>query len=536
MQQPRQLDPNALLAAIIDSSDDAIVSKDLNGIVMSWNAAAERMFGYKAEEIIGQSILMIIPDDRRAEEDFVLGRVRSGKSVDHFETVRRRKDGTLLDISLTVSPVRDSSGTIIGASKIARDITERKRLAEAEHAQLLRERMFQTEANRMKDQFLATLSHELRTPLNAIIGWAEMLLAGQLNQQETELALRTIDRNARTQVQLVDDLLDVSRITSGKMRMQIIQVNLVDTAKAAIDVMRPAAAAKKIKLAGEFERPELFVQGDPDRLQQVAWNLLSNAIKFTAPRGQVTVKVKTDEDDNACFIVEDTGAGIPERFLPHVFDRFRQADGSLTRSHGGLGLGLAIVRHIVELHGGTVAVASPGENKGSTFTVILPGAASRRQRGGLLRQQASTEERLEGVRILVADDQEDERQLLTLILSRQGAEVRSVSSAAEALSLFKEWRPDVLISDIAMPGEDGYSLISKIRKQEDIAAADVPAIAVTAHARVEDRQLALDAGFDDHIGKPFDRMTLLNAVASAAELASGVRRRTRISPAGGTRV
>jgi PAS domain S-box-containing protein len=529
----KRLSPEQHLAAIINSSDDAIVSKDLNGIVMSWNPAAERMFGWKADEIIGKSILTIIPKDRYPEEEAVLSRVRQGLGVDHFETVRQRKDGSLIDISLTVSPVRDDDGTIIGASKVARDITVRKRLAEAEHQQLVRERTFQTEANRIKDEFLATLSHELRTPLNAIIGWTELLLGGNLNDQEKELGLKTIDRNARAQVQLVDDLLDVSRITTGKMRLQIISVDLVEIAKAALDIVRPAAAAKKIKLASEFSRPEIIVQADPDRLQQVAWNLLSNAIKFTPARGQVTLKVQVDEEGNALFIVEDTGMGIPERFLPHVFDRFKQVDGSLTRSHGGLGLGLAIVRHIVELHGGTVSVNSGGENGGTTFIVTLPGLSARRQPNGFARPEMSGEQSLEGLRILVVDDQSDERELLKIILMREGADIQTVGSVEEGLKTLASWRPQVLISDISMPLEDGYSFIKRVRGLDDRVSAAVPAIALTARARIEDKQRALDAGFDYHVGKPFDRARLIAAVGAAAELALGARRTKSLSPARG---
>jgi CheY-like chemotaxis protein len=396
--------------------------------------------------------------------------------------------------------------------------------------------MFQAEANRIKDQFLATLSHELRTPLNAIIGWAEMLLAGHLNEQERELGLKTIDRNARAQVQLVDDLLDVSRITSGKMRLQIVPVDLVEIAKAALDVVRPAATAKKIRLLSEFSKPEVIVQADPDRMQQVAWNLLSNAIKFTPARGQVTVKVFADEEGNASMVVEDSGMGIAERFLPHVFDRFRQGDGSLTRSHGGLGLGLAIVRHIVELHGGVASVSSAGENRGSTFTVLLPGTNSKRQANGFARPEATGESNLEGVRILVVDDQADERDLLRMILTREGADVETVGSAAEALAVLPEWRPEILISDIAMPTEDGYSLVKRVRSLEDRMIAAIPAIALTAHARVEDRQQALDAGFDYHVGKPFDRARLIDAVGAAADLTAGSRRNRPRSPARGTRI
>ena len=529
--QPRRLDPQAHLAALIKSSDDAIVSKDLNSVIITWNPAAERMFGFTEEEAVGNKIYIIIPKERYSEEEFVLSRVRSGEGVDHYETVRQRKDGSLLDVSLTVSPIKDSTGKIVGASKIARDITEKKRLAAAEHAQLIRERTFQAEANRIKDQFLATLSHELRTPLNAIIGWAEMLLGGNLNDQETELGLRTIDRNARAQIQLVDDLLDVSRIISGKMRLQIAQVDLVDVAKAAMDVVRPAAIAKKIKLVSDFKRPELFVQGDADRLHQVAWNLLSNAIKFTPARGQVTVKVDSNDEGGGRFIVEDSGAGIPEKFLPHVFERFRQEDGSLTRSHGGLGLGLAIVRHIVELHGGTVSVKSPGENKGSTFMLELSSVSPKRDSGEVVSLKASGEVRLDGLQVLLVDDRPDDRQLLSLILSRQGAEVHTASSADEALDILQTWRPDVLVSDIAMPQQDGYSLVSRVRKSDNPKVAKIPAVAVTAHARLEDRKLAMDAGFGFHVAKPIDRRRLIDAVASAAG-----RRENLKSPANGTGV
>jgi PAS domain S-box-containing protein len=530
MAQSGHLDPLAHLAAIVQSSDDAIISKDLNGIITSWNPAAERMFGYSAAEMIGKPVLAIIPEDRQQEEEYVLANVRAGRTVEHFETVRRRKDGSLIDVSLTVSPVRDSSGSLVGASKIARDITERKRLADAEHAFLVRERMVQAEANRMKDEFLATLSHELRTPLNAILGWAGLLLSGDLDEDQAQLAFRTIDRNARAQVQLVEDLLDVSRIISGKMQLDVTSVDLVEVAKAAMDVMRPAAEAKRIRLTGDWPAAQVHVKGDPDRLQQVAWNLVSNAIKFTPAGGHVRIKVEHDDAENGRLIVYDRGIGIPPNFLPHVFDRFRQNDQSLTRVHGGLGLGLAIVRHIVELHGGVVAVASSGENHGATFVVTLPSIAGVLSTTDAHAPAVPKQDRLDGIRVLAIDDQPDERELLNRVLRRHGAEVRTAANVAEALGILQRWRPDVLVSDIAMPDEDGYTLLRKVRALGKGMMGDIPAVAVTAHARAEDRERALAAGFKYYLAKPIERLKLIEAIAAAAGRTTAVEQQTAAKP------
>ena len=348
-------DVAAYLAAIVASSDDVIVSKTLDGVITSWNPGAERILGYSAAEAVGKHIKMIIPPERWAEEDDVLARIGRGERVDHFETVRRAKDGRLLNISLTVSPIKDQNGKIVGASKVARDITERKE-AEREFGRLLlrekESRAQAEEANRLKDEFLAVVSHELRTPLNAIVGWASLLRMRKLDDQ-TMRAIETIQRNAQTQNQLIGDLLDVSRIVSGQLRLNIRPFELISVINAAIEVIQPSADAKSIRVQTVLEPAAGPVVGDPDRLQQIFWNLLSNAVKFTPIQGEIRIQLRRTES-HVEFVVADTGKGIEPKVLPFIFDRFRQGDSSTTREHGGLGLGLAIVRHLVELHGGVV--------------------------------------------------------------------------------------------------------------------------------------------------------------------------------------
>jgi PAS domain S-box-containing protein len=348
------------LAAIVNSSEDAIASKDLNGIVQTWNGAAERMFGYSADEIIGRPIRLIIPADRQSEEDRVLATIRAGRSVEHFETVRQRKDGTLIEISLTVSPVRTRDGTIIGASKIARDISEQRRLARRLE-----------EAARAKDDFLAMLSHELRTPLNAVLGYTRMLRDGRYNEERREQVIEIIERNARVLSQLVSDVLDVSGIVSGKVRLELEPCDLSIPLRASIDSVRPSADAKGVILQCTIPDHPVPAQCDSNRMQQVFWNLLSNAVKFTA-RGGVVHTTLHEEDDVLVVTVTDAGIGIRPESLPFLFQRFWQAESVRSRHIGGMGLGLALARHFVELHGGTIAAASEGEGHGSTFTVTLP--------------------------------------------------------------------------------------------------------------------------------------------------------------------
>jgi PAS domain S-box-containing protein len=363
------------LAAIVDGSEDAIVSKTLDGVVTSWNRGAERIFGWTAAEAVGRHITFIIPRERWAEEDEVLARIRRGDRVDHYETVRVTRDGRSVDVSLTVSPLRDASGRIVGASKIARDVSERRRLeAERDHLLVLAEKAReQAEAsNRMKDQLLAVVSHELRTPLNSIVGWARLLQSGGLADEQRRHALDVILRNAATQTQLVEDLLDLSRIVTGRMRLSFEPCGLADLVQGAVDTVRPAAGAKGITLDTRLQTDDgVVILGHPDRLRQVVWNLAMNAIKFTPPGGRVEIAV-TRREATADIVVSDNGIGIDPAVLPHVFEAFRQEDSSTTRAHGGLGLGLALVKHLVELHGGQVSADSPGKGKGASFAVSIP--------------------------------------------------------------------------------------------------------------------------------------------------------------------
>ncbi|HYP01061.1 MAG TPA: PAS domain S-box protein [Pyrinomonadaceae bacterium] len=695
-------------AAIVENSDDAIISKDMDGRILSWNPGAERLYGYTAAEAVGQSITMLIPDDRPDEEPRILEQIRRGERVDHYETVRRHKDGTLIDVSLTVSPVKDASGRIIGASKIARDITDRKQ-AEAErreHAEIIEmvnrvgqavageldlhklvqavtdaateitgahfgsffynvlneagasymlytlsgvpreafahfpmpratdlfgptfrgegtilindvkkdvrygknspyygmpeghlpvvsylavpvisrtgevygglffgdpkesvftervariveglaaqaavamdnarlyeaaqrardeaeqaarenERLYREaqESSRLKDEFLATVSHELRTPLTAILGWAHLLRRGGFNGDSALKALETIERNARSQSQLIDDLLDVSRIITGKLRMDIRPVDPNSFIDAAIEAVGPAAEAKGVLLQRIIDTGVVSVAGDPARLQQVVWNLLSNAIKFTPKGGRVRITLERI-NSHIEIGVSDNGTGIEPEFLPYVFDRFRQGDQRSTRKHGGLGLGLAIARHLVELHGGTVRAESRGLNQGSTFTVVLPVAPVYQSVGHGERVHPAARDtlpnyecpdRLDGLKVLIVDDEPDTRELLKMGLAQCGAEVKATGSVAEALGAIVAEVPDLLISDIGMPDEDGYELIRRVRGLPIERGRKVPAIALTAYARVEDRMQALRVGYQMHVPKPVELAELVAVAAS----------------------
>jgi PAS domain S-box-containing protein len=675
------------LAAIVTSSDDAIITKTLEGIITSWNPAAERMFGFTEAEAIGRSIRMLIPADRQDEEDTVIARIRAGEAIEHYETIRLRKDGSPLNISLTVSPLRNDAGEIVGASKIARDITEHVRLrAAAEEdaantaklaeigalvaSSLDREAIVQKvtdtatelthaefgaffynvrsvesgdsytlytlsgaakedfaqfphprataifeptfrgdgvvrlddvtqdprfgqnppyhgmppghltvrsylavpvtgvsgevlgglffghsrigvfteqhqrlavgiaawasvalensrlyvearDANRMKDDFLAVLSHELRTPLNAIVGYARLLRGGILTGEKATRGLETLERNATSLTQIVEDILDVSRIVSGKIRLDVQPVELPLVVDNAIATVQPAADAKSVRLQTIVDPNVGPVSGDPDRLQQVVWNLLANAVKFTPKKGRVQIRLER-VNSHVEIVVSDTGAGIRADFLPYVFERFRQGDAGTTRKTGGLGLGLAIVRHIVEMHGGTVHAASAGEGAGSTFRVRLPLMIVHPERLDVRREHPRTE-RLEplvrlsdltGIRVLAIDDEEDALTLLRTVLETAGAQVETLGSSTKALEHLERSNPHVLVIDLGMPEMDGFELISRIRASADPRIRNLPAAALTAFARSEDRTKALERGFEMHLAKPVDPGELVASVAT----------------------
>jgi PAS domain S-box-containing protein len=672
---------------IVDSTDDAIVSKDLDGIIQSWNPAAERIFGYPAREAIGQSIRMIIPEDLQGEEDMVLARIRSGQSVDHYETRRRRKNGTEIRISLTVSPIVDETGVVIGASKIARDITEQARLravaaeqsaiaqklsevgslvassldrttivqkvtdvatvlTQAEfgaffynvhdpqsgeafmlhtltgapkaafadfpppratavlaptfhghgivrlddvtqdarfgqsppyfgmpnghlpvrsylavpvksasgivlgglffghsrpgvfteqHEQLAngvagwaslalenaRLYMEAREADRLKDEFLAVLSHELRTPLNAIVGYSRLLRGNVLSGEKATRGLETLERNAGALTQIVDDVLDISRIVSGKIRLDVQPVELALVVHNAVATVQPTADAKGVRLQTIVDPRVGPVSGDPARLQQVVWNLLSNAVKFTPRQGRVQVRVER-VNSHIEIAVSDTGVGIRPDFLPHVFERFRQADAGTTRKTGGLGLGLSIVRHIVEMHGGSVHVASEGEDQGATFRVRVPlmivhagGIRETREHPGTAKPLPLTGlGDLKGVRVLAIDDEPDALGLLRVVLEAAGADVITTSSAIAGLERLSADVPDIILVDLGMPEMDGFEFIARLRASDDVRLRDIPAAALTAFARADDRTKALQSGFEMHLAKPVDPGELVASVAT----------------------
>ncbi len=432
----------------------------------------------------------------------------------YYETIGRCKDGSSFDIWLTVSPVFDDQGAIVGASRIARDITARKR-AEAELAALLvseqHARADAEAANRLKDEFLAIVSHEVRTPLNAIVGWIHLLRSGKLNQEQVTKALETIDRNAASQAEIISELLDTSRIVSGNLRMDTKPITIQPLIEVAVEILRPAAEAKSITIDTKLDPAAEPIWGDSARLQQVLWNILSNAIKFTPKEGRIGVRCER-ADSNVMIVVEDSGVGIEPEFLPFVFERFRQADATSERSYGGLGLGLSIVRNIVELHGGSVSAESEGKGHGATFTVTLPirqtaqiakeANSAQRISETPSRSAASEGARLDGVRVIVVDDDVDTRDLLKVALGNSGAEVKTCTSSAEALSILKTWKADCLVSDIGMPGEDGYDLMKKVRALKESEGGKIPAIALTGFAAVGDKTRSNAAGYQVHLSKP----------------------------------
>jgi PAS domain S-box-containing protein len=517
-------------------TDYAIFMTDSQGRVNSWNGGAGAIVGYSGEEILGQSVdLLSTGEDleagtlnREMREAASTGRVTSARW-------RLRKDGRRVFIEGVMVAVRDETDRLLGFAHFLRDVTEKHRI-EVEREQLLdSERAARTQAehaSRTKDEFLATLSHELRTPLNAVLGWTQVLRRSPNLPPEAVDGLTVIERNARSQAQIIEDLLDMSSIISGKVRLDVQQLDLSSIVKATIETVKPAALARGIRLQVMLDPLAGPVRGDPNRLQQVFWNLLTNAIKFTHKDGRVTVTLAR-VNSHLEVEVSDDGEGIDPAFLPHVFDRFRQADASSARRHGGLGLGLSIVKQLVELHGGAISAKSAGRDLGSTFRVSLPLMATiedalekdvARQHPKRSASLSALEEMvpsdLTGLKVLVVDDEPDARSLIQRLLQDCHASVVTAGSAEEAVQILLRDIPDVLVSDIGMPGEDGFTLIRRIRLLTG-ASALVPAIALTAYARIEDRVKAIHAGFQMHLSKPVEPIELVAMVKSLAERPSG---------------
>ncbi len=508
------------MQAVFDSALDAIITIDAAGRVMEINAAGERMFGLDRESVRGKEMAaLVIPPELRERHRAGLARhlATGTRSVigRRTELTALRADGTTFAVEVAIARVGSGNRPLF--TGFLRDITATK-AAERERADLLeRERTARAEAeeaNRIKDEFLATVSHELRTPLTPILIWTRMLRSGRLDTETAARGVATIENSAKAQVQLIEDLLDVSRIITGKLRMKRESFELAPVIHAAIQSVRLAAEAKGVEVSVDLDPAAGVLFGDPNRLQQVVWNLLSNAIKFTPAGGHVEIGLVRAAGAIE-LTVSDTGKGISESFLPHVFDRFRQADSSTTRAHGGLGLGLAIVRHLVEQHGGTVEATSPGENRGARFTVRLPAPMD----APLRPDESATpsvppSNALAGTRVLAVDDDPDTCTALAMLLESHGADVRTAQSADDALRALRAWHADVVVSDIAMPDVDGYELLQRLQRFEREGGVRLPAIALTAQARAEDRASALAAGFAVHLAKPVEPAQLIGAVAA----------------------
>ena len=533
----------AVLHWMHDLAAQGIVTTDKELNVVEWNHWMEEHTGKRPSEVIGRNLLELFPEltERRLDRNYkwaLEGQVRVLSQALHgyliaMHPVSSEHGYPQMQQAVRISPLTHE-GRVIGTLTIIEDVTERvAREAELQAQIEARSRLLSSEklarneaerANRLKDEFLATISHEIRNPLNAILGWAHMLRLGNLTPANSERAVETIYRNAKSQSQLVADLLDVSRIISGKLRLDVRAVDLIAIVNAAMDSIRPAAEAKGIRLQTMLDPAAGPISGDADRLQQIVWNLLSNAVKFTQKGGRIQVKAQRIAS-HVEVVVSDSGVGINKYFLPYVFDRFRQADASTTRVHGGLGLGLSIVHQLVDLHGGSVTVQSEGEGKGATFTIILPFVGvNNDQQETDSAQPAQADEvnsleglpSLEGLKVLVVDDEADTRDLIREVLKECGSEVITSHSAAEALEALERYKPDILISDLGMPDEDGYSLIAKIRALPAERGGHIPAAALTAYARAEDRMRVLRSGFQFHLPKPVDSAELVTVIASLA--------------------
>jgi PAS domain S-box-containing protein len=490
----------ALLSAIVDSSDDAIISKDLNGIITSWNQSAERLFGYSAEEAIGQSITMLIPADRPDEEAEILNRLKRGERVDDFDTIRIRKDRSLVQVSLTISPIRDSERRIVGASKIARDITARKKMEAA-----------LKEADRRKDEFLATLAHELRNPLAPIRNAVQILKVKGPPDPELKWGREVIDRQVQVMARLLEDLLDVSRISRNRLELRKERVELVTVVEAALETSRPVIEAGSHELTVALPPEPIPLEADPVRLAQVFTNLLNNAAKYTEEGGRIRLSVERQGSDVKVSVL-DNGIGIIAEMLPRVFDIFAQSPRALLRSPGGLGIGLSLVKGLVELPGGSIEARSEGAGRGSEFVVRLPVAVAKPLPAAAPPKEDGEPKPATKCRILIVDDNEDSADSLAMLLKIKGYEVETAYDGVQAVEAAGTLRPNVVLLDIGMPKLNGYDACWRIRQQP--WGQGMFLIALTGWGQEEDRRRTEEAGFNQHMVKPVDPAALMKLLAS----------------------
>jgi two-component system CheB/CheR fusion protein len=476
----------------------------LNGVIQSWNAAAQRLFGYTAEQAVGRHISFLIPADRADEEDRILARLRAGERVYHFDTVRLRSDGQPVHVSLTISPIRDGAGRIVGASKIARDITDRKRDEERIYGLMTQLK----EADNRKDEFLALLAHELRNPLAPLLNMLEIVKRGSGNGDLIEQVRSTLERQLGQMVRLVDDLLDVSRITRSKLELRKIGVELASVIHQSVEVCRPLAERAKHELNVSLPPEPIYLHADPVRLAQVFSNLLNNACKYTEPGGRIWLTAEREGSD-VVVNVKDTGLGIPPDKLTSIFEMFTQIDRSLERAQGGLGIGLTLVKRLVEMHGGSVAAYSEGQGRGSEFVVRLPILIERPQ----TKTPEPTAEKNLAVahRILIVDDNRDAATSLAMLLKMTGNETQTAHDGLEAVEVAAAFRPELVLLDIGLPKLSGHDACRRIRQQS--WGKNMVLVALTGWGQDEDRRQSKDAGFDHHMVKPLDFAALMSLLA-----------------------
>jgi PAS domain S-box-containing protein len=489
----------AWLASIVESSDDAIITKRIDGRIMSWNPAAERLLGYTEAEIIGQPITTIVPPELRSEEQQIMERLRRGEPIEHFDTTRLTKNGHRVELSLTISPLRNSEGEIVGASKIARDIGKRKELEK----RLLEE-------YRHKDEFLAMLSHELRNPLAPIRTASEILSHAPADGASAKLAVATINRQVAHLTRLIDDLLDVSRVTQGRVELRRQPIDVASVIAQAVETVEPQLREKahRLSVVAATGYEPLYVNGDFARLVQCVGNVLANAAKFTDLGGEISVHTRA-ESSTAVIEITDNGVGIAPELLPKIFDLFVQSERTLDRAEGGLGIGLAIVKRLVQMHDGVVSAKSLGFGKGATVEIRLPRVSKPHAQGPQAAAPKPSPRR-----VLVVDDNTDAANSLAILLSLQGHDTKAVYSGSEALDLVNSFKPDVAFIDIGLPGINGYDLAARLRDREDLAGLRL--VAVTGYGQAADRERVRAAGFDEHLVKPVDLPAFELALASFA--------------------